>query len=103
MTTTSAGEVLELAKAEAFLVEQAELFDAAALAGIAKQLLDTLLPDGTLSDERLQQRRRFLNCVPHGEGMHRLTADLDTETPRPGADGPALAGSAEASRRRRPR
>lgn len=35
----------ELAKAEAFLVEQAELFDAATLAGIAKQLLDTLLPD----------------------------------------------------------
>ncbi|HEY0166118.1 MAG TPA: DUF222 domain-containing protein [Jatrophihabitans sp.] len=70
----------ELAKAEAFLVEQAELFDAATLAGIAKQLLDTLLPDGTLADERWQQRRRFLSCVPNGEGMHRLTADLDSET-----------------------
>jgi hypothetical protein len=90
----------ELAKAEAFLVEQAELFDAAALAGIAKRLLDTLLPDGTLADERWQQRHRFLSCVPNGEGMHRLTADLDSETaalaltvlhslaaPKPPADG----------------
>jgi hypothetical protein len=70
----------ELSKAEAFLVEQAELFDAVTLAGIAKQLLDTLLPDGTLADERLQQRRRYLSCVPNGEGMYRLTADLDSET-----------------------
>lgn len=90
----------ELAKAEAFLVGQAELFDAATLAGIAKQLLDTLLPDGTLADERWQQRQRFLSCVPNGEGMHRLTADLDSETaalaltvlhslaaPKPAADG----------------
>ncbi len=90
----------ELAKAEAFLVEQAELFDATALAGIAKQLLDTMLPDGTLADERWQQRHRFLSCVPNGEGMHRLTADLDSETaalahavlhslaaPKPAADG----------------
>src|SRR3954471_2034997 len=72
--------VEELAKAEAFLVEQAELFDAATLAGIARRLADTLLPDGTLADERFQQRRRFLSCVPNGEGMHRLTADLDSET-----------------------
>jgi len=72
--------VEELAKAEAFLVEQAELFDAATLAGIARQLLDTLLPDGTLADEKQQQRRRFLSCVPNGDGMYRLTADLDAET-----------------------
>jgi hypothetical protein len=90
----------ELAKAETFLVEQAELFDAGVLAGIARQLLDTLLPDGTLADEQWQQRRRFLSCVPNGEGMHRLTADLDSETaalavavlhslaaPKPSADG----------------
>jgi hypothetical protein len=70
----------ELAKAERFLVDQVELFDAGSLAGIAKQLLDTLLPDGTLADERSQQRHRFLSCVPNGEGMHRLTADLDSET-----------------------
>jgi hypothetical protein len=90
----------EGAKAETFLVEQAELFDAATLTGIAKQLLDTLLPDGTLADERWQQRHRFLSCVPNGEGMHRLTADLDSGTaalaltvlhslaaPRPSVDG----------------
>jgi hypothetical protein len=90
----------ELSKAEAFLVGQAELFDAATLAGIAKQLLDTLLPDGTLADEQWQQRHRFLSCVPNGEGMHRLIADLDSETaalaltvlhslaaPKPAADG----------------
>jgi hypothetical protein len=92
--------VAELAKAEAFLVEQAELFDAATLAGIAKQLLDILLPDGTLADERWQQRHRFLSCVRNGDGLHRLTADLDSETaalaltvlhslaaPRPATDG----------------
>jgi hypothetical protein len=72
--------VEELATAETFLVEQAELFDAATLAGIARRLVDTLLPDGTLAEERSQQRRRFLSCVPNGEGMHRLTADLDSET-----------------------
>jgi hypothetical protein len=90
----------EVAKAETFLVEQAELVDADALAGIAKHLLDTLVPDGTLAEERFQQRRRFLSCVPNGEGMHRLTADLDSETaalalavlhslaaPKPTADG----------------
>jgi uncharacterized protein DUF222/HNH endonuclease len=90
----------ELAKAEGFLVEQAELFDAATLAGIASRLLDILLPDGTLADERWQQRHRFLSCVPNGEGRLRLTADLDSETaalalavlhslaaPKPTADG----------------
>ena len=90
----------ELVKAETFLVEQAELFDAATLAGIARQLVDTLVPDGTLAEEQWQQRRRYLSCVPNGEGMHRLTADLDSETaalalavlrplaaPKPGSDG----------------
>jgi Domain of unknown function (DUF222) len=70
----------ELATAKTFLVEQAELFDAGMLAGIAQRLLDSLLPDGTRADERWQQRHRFLSCVPNGEGMHRLTADLDSET-----------------------
>ncbi|HEV2886929.1 MAG TPA: DUF222 domain-containing protein, partial [Jatrophihabitans sp.] len=50
------------------------------LTGIARQLLDTLDPDGNLAADRSQQRRRFLSCVPDGDGMHRLTADLDTET-----------------------
>jgi hypothetical protein len=67
-------------EAESFLVEQARRFDAATLAGIARQLVDTLDPDGRLADEGYQQRRRLLSCVPAGDGMHRLTADLDPET-----------------------
>jgi len=66
--------------AEAFLVEQAARFDAGTLRGIARRLLDTLDPDGTLATEQAQQRRRFLSCVPDRDGMHRLTADLDSET-----------------------
>ena len=68
------------ADAEAFLVEQAHTFNASTLTGIARQLIDTLDPDGRLADEQSQQRRRFLTCVPTGDGMHRLTADLDPET-----------------------
>ena len=72
--------VPDQAAAEAFLVEQAQAFTATTLAGIARQLVDTLDPDGRLADEQSQQRRRFLTCVPTGDGMHRLTADLDPET-----------------------
>ena len=70
----------EVAQAEAFLVQQAKLFDATVLAGIARQLLDTLDPDGTLADDAYQQRHRYLSLAPAGDGMHRLTADLDSET-----------------------
>ncbi|HJQ01948.1 MAG TPA: DUF222 domain-containing protein [Jatrophihabitans sp.] len=72
--------VAEITQAEAFLVQQAQQFDPAVLAGIAKQLLDTLNPDGTLADDAWQQRHRFLSLVPNGDGMHRLVADLDGET-----------------------
>ncbi|MDQ2837505.1 MAG: HNH endonuclease [Actinomycetota bacterium] len=72
--------VEELGAAEAFLVEQAHTFDAQVLAGIARQLVDTLDPDGQLVDERRQQRLRSLHCVPNGDGMYRLTGDLDAET-----------------------
>ncbi|MDQ2955794.1 MAG: HNH endonuclease [Actinomycetota bacterium] len=72
--------VEELDEAEAFLVEQAHTFDAQVLAGIARQLVDTLDPDGRLVDERRQQRLRSLQCVPNGDGMYRLTGDLDAET-----------------------
>jgi hypothetical protein len=68
------------AEAEAFLVEQAHTFNSTVLTGIARRLVDTLDPDGRLADHQSQQRRRFLTCVPTGDGMHRLTADLDTET-----------------------
>ncbi|HEX8095133.1 HNH endonuclease signature motif containing protein [Jatrophihabitans sp.] len=67
-------------EAEAFLVEQAQSFNPSILTGIARQLIDTLDPDGRLADEQSQQRHRFLTCVPTGDGMHRLTADLDPET-----------------------
>jgi len=70
----------ELAEVECFLVEQAQLFDAKLLAGIARQLIDTLCPDGRLADEREQQRRRRLTCVAIGDGMHRISGDLDAET-----------------------
>jgi hypothetical protein len=72
--------VPEIAQAEQFLVEQAQQFDPSVLAGIARQLLDTLNPDGTLADEARQQRHRLLSLVPSGDGMHRLTADLDAGT-----------------------
>lgn len=44
--------VEEQAEAEAFLVEQAHCFDPIVLTGIARQLLDTLYPDGRLADEQ---------------------------------------------------
>jgi hypothetical protein len=72
--------VQDIAAAEVFLVEQAKLFDPSVLAGIARRLLDTLDPDGRLDDEAYQQRRRHLSLVPAGDGMHRLTADLDPQT-----------------------
>jgi hypothetical protein len=90
----------QIAQAERFLVEQAKLFDASVLSGIARRLLDTLNPDGWLDDENYQHRLPFLTLTPTGDGLHRLTADLDTETaalastvlhslaaPRPGTDG----------------
>ncbi len=82
MTTLRAASlpVDEQAQAEAFLVEQAHCFNPVVLAAIAKQLVETLDPDGRLADEQSQRRRRFLSCLPRGDGMYRLTADLDTET-----------------------
>jgi hypothetical protein len=72
--------VAEVAAAEVFLVQQARVFDPAVLAGIARRLLDTLDPDGRLEDEAYQQRHRHLSLAPSGDGMHRLTADLDPQT-----------------------
>jgi hypothetical protein len=72
--------VAQITAAEEFLVEQAQQFDATTLAGIAQRLLDTLNPDGRLDNENYQRRRRSLTLTPTGDGMHRLTADLDTDT-----------------------
>jgi hypothetical protein len=70
----------QITQAEEFLVEQATQFDATVLARIAQRLLDTLNPDGRLDNENYQRRRRSLTLTPTGDGMHRLTADLDTDT-----------------------
>ncbi|MEO7285479.1 MAG: DUF222 domain-containing protein [Jatrophihabitantaceae bacterium] len=67
-------------EAEAFLTEQAETFTPPVLARIARQLVDTLDPDGTLADENAQARRRSLSLTPLGDGMHRIIGDLDAET-----------------------
>jgi hypothetical protein len=72
--------VEEVTTAEAFLVEQAQILDSATLRGVARQLLDTLNPDGTLADDGWQRRHRYLTCTPSGDGMYRLNADLDSET-----------------------
>ena len=72
--------VVEVADAERFLVEQARLFDAKLLSGIARRLVDTLCPDGRLADQREQQRRRRLACTPAGDGMYRISGELDGET-----------------------
>jgi len=72
--------VADVEKAEALLVEDAQVFHAATLVGIAKQLKDTLDPDGTLTDVEQQRRRRHLSLSPLGDGMFRLAADLDGET-----------------------
>jgi len=72
--------VAEFSDAECFLAEQARLFDARLLSGIAQRLIDTLCPDGRLATEHDQPRRRRLACVPNGDGMYRLSGDLDGET-----------------------
>jgi hypothetical protein len=64
-------------EAEAFLTGWAGQVDPAALRPIAGRLLATLDPDGRLTDAADQHRRRCLQLVPLGDGMHRLTGDLD--------------------------
>ena len=70
----------EIGAAEAYLAGQAEIFDPPTLAGIGRQLVDTLDPDGALNEEAAQARRRQLSLAPGGDGMFRLTADLDAGT-----------------------
>jgi Domain of unknown function (DUF222)/HNH endonuclease len=64
-------------KAEASLTDWASRLDPAALRPIAARLLATLDPDGRLTDAADHYRRRCLQLVPLGDGMHRLTGDLD--------------------------
>jgi len=67
-------------EAERFLVAKARDFDATMLAGIARQLVDTLDPDGILADEHEQRRRRQVSLSPIANGMFRISGDLDAET-----------------------
>ena len=64
-------------EAEAFLTDWATRVCPAALRPIAARVLATLDPDGRLTDAADQHRRRGLQLVPLGDGMHRLTGDLD--------------------------
>jgi hypothetical protein len=72
--------VPDVVAAEQFLVEQARIFDAKTLAGIARQLKDTLDPDGRLTDAKDQARRRNLTLTSTGDGMYSLRGVLDAAT-----------------------
>lgn len=65
--------------AEAFLADWATKLDARQLTGVARRLLDTLNPDGTLASERDQARRRNLTVTDLGGGMQRISGELDAE------------------------
>jgi len=71
--------VEEAAEAERFLADWATKIDARQLTGVAHRLLNTLDPDGSLTDERDQARRRNVTVTPLGDGMHRISGELDAE------------------------
>ncbi|MCW2538654.1 MAG: hypothetical protein JWN95_379, partial [Frankiales bacterium] len=50
------------------------------LAGYARVLGEVLDPDGTLTDERDQQRRRYLSITPQPDGMVAIRGLLDAAT-----------------------
>ncbi|MCW2541893.1 MAG: endonuclease [Frankiales bacterium] len=66
--------------AEQDLTGHALRINAEQLAGYARGLRDALDPDGTLSDERDQQRRRFLTLTPQYDGMVAIRGLLDAAT-----------------------
>jgi len=86
---------------EQTLVGHARTFHPADVRGIGKHLLAVLNPDGLLTEEKDQQRRRYVGLTPLGDGMHRLTGELDDECARGRHGRPALTGRADADRRRR--
>jgi hypothetical protein len=71
--------VAEVESMEQTLVGHARTFQLADVRGIGKHLLSVLNPDGVLTEEKDQQRRRKLGLVPSGDGLHRLTGELDDE------------------------
>jgi hypothetical protein len=64
---------------ELTLVGHARTFHPGDVRGIGKHLLSVLDPDGVLTDEQDQRRRRHLSLVPSGDGMHRIGGELDDE------------------------
>lgn len=71
--------VEQLNAAEAFLAGWARKTNPAQLSQIARRLRDTLDPDGALTEPADQARRRGLTVTPIGDGMHRLSGELDAE------------------------
>jgi hypothetical protein len=64
---------------EQTLLGHARTFHPGDVRGIGTHLLSVLNPDGVLTEEKDQQRRRNLGLVPSGDGMHRLSGELDDE------------------------
>jgi len=62
---------------EAFLVEQAAQHNPRTLRVIARRLLDTLHPDGTLATEHDRHRRRHLTIQQRPDGSGQVTGELD--------------------------
>lgn len=65
---------------ELFLVEQAAQFEPRTLRLIARRLLDTVDPDGTLSDETDRARRRHLTMARRADGSVHGSFDLEPLT-----------------------
>ena len=61
---------------EAFLTEQASVFDPKRLAVIARRLRDTLDPDGTHSEAKDHERRREIRLRQNSDGSGRLEGTL---------------------------
>jgi hypothetical protein len=95
------------AEAEAFLIDQAGVFDPARLGALGKHLRHVADPDGTDRADQDQATRRELSIVDLGEGGHALHGLLDAEgaallraaldplaAPAPAADGTPTPGPA---------
>ena len=65
---------------EGFLVEQARQFEPRTLKSIARRLLDTVDPDGSLSDEADRARRRHLTAIRRADGSVHGSFDLEPLT-----------------------
>jgi hypothetical protein len=66
-----------VAEAETVLTEYARVLPPPELAKAATRLVNTLDPDGRFTDDLDRRRRRSLTITPLGDGMHRLSGDLD--------------------------